>query len=506
MFETAELGREVSREAYDQRVPKLRESLLIAQDRLRSADFQVILVFAGVDGAGKGESINLLNQWLDPRWIRNCAFDEPTQDELERPEYWRFWRALPMRGHIGILSSTWYSRPLIDRVFDIDDEARFESRLDEILAFEHTLADDGALFLKFWLHLGHEAQEKRFRELSSDPLKSWRVTETDWEHWRHFDDFVAVGGRIINRTNTGIAPWHIIEGWDEYYRGLRVGELLLSALEDRLDRWDEEQNRNGAATKDVPKDRKNKRDRASENSRAPISVLSRLDLDKKLTKSKYREQLGILQGRLNGLQRQVREAGATAMIAFEGWDAAGKGGAIRRITAALDSRSVHVHPIAAPSDEESAQHYLWRFWRRVPRSGHIAIFDRSWYGRVLVERVEGFASEDEWHRAYAEINAFEEQLVHHGTVLLKFFVHIDPDEQEKRFKQRLKIPYKRHKLTDEDLRNRDRWHDYESAVHDMVEQTSTGTAPWVLVEGNDKRHARIKVLRTICERLEDSFS
>jgi len=194
------------------------------------------------------------------------------------------------------------------------------------------------------------------------------------------------------------------------------------------------------------------------------------------------------------------------VIAFEGWDAAGKGGAIRRVTTALDSRSVHVHPVAAPTDEELAQHYLWRFWRHVPRAGHITIFDRSWYGRVLVERVEGFASEDEWHRAYAEINAFEEQLVHHGTVLLKFFVHIDPDEQKKRFKERLKVPYKRHKLTDEDLRNRERWQDYESAVHDMVEQTSTGTAPWVLVEGNDKRHSRIKVLKAICERLEEKIS
>ena len=299
MFETAELGREISRTTYDRRIPQLRESLLIAQNRLMNADFQVIVVFAGVDGAGKGESVNLLNQWLDPRWIRNCAFDEPTQDELERPEYWRFWRALPNRGHIGILSSTWYSRPLTDRVFNIDDAARFESRLDEILAFEHTLADDGALFVKFWLHLGRDAQEKRFRQLSSDPLNSWRVTETDWEHWRRFDDFVKVGGRIINRTSTGIAPWHIIEGWDEYYRGLRVGELLLSALEDRLDRWDEEKSRNGASKKkEVPDWKGTRQDRRTltKNRRGQITVLSRLDRNKKLAKSDYREQLVIHSG------------------------------------------------------------------------------------------------------------------------------------------------------------------------------------------------------------------
>jgi len=445
---------------------------------------------------------------MDPRWLKCRAFDEPTQDELERPEYWRFWRELPRRGHIGILTSTWYSRPLIDRVMNGDGPTRFESRLDEICAFERTLADDGTLLVKIWLHLGRDAQEKRFQMLSSDPLQSWRVSATDWEHWRNFDGFVEAGGRVINRTSTGIATWHIVEGWDEHYRGLRVGEILLEALTDRLDRFDEEQSRSGAKKRKKEKNKekdKESDDESPEKITEPLTVLSRLDLDKKLTKKVYRDQLELLKGRLNGLQRRAREIGATSVMAFEGWDAAGKGGAIRRITGALDARRVRVHPVAAPTDEELAQHYLWRFWRHLPRAGHFAIFDRSWYGRVLVERVEGFASEDEWRRAYAEINAFEEQIVEHGTALLKFFVHIDPDEQDRRFEERLKIAYKRHKLTEEDLRNRDRWHDYEIAVNDMVEYTSTGAAPWVLVEGNDKRYARIKILETICERLEEKL-
>jgi polyphosphate kinase 2 (PPK2 family) len=522
MFETAELGQEISRHEYDQRMPKLRESLLIAQNRVLDADFPVIVVFAGVDGAGKGESVNLLNQWMDPRWLKSRAFDEPTQDEIERPEYWRFWRALPKRGHIGLMTSTWYSRPLLDRVLNGDGEARFEARLNEIRRFERTLANDGTLFVKFWLHLGRDAQEKRFQQLSSDPLQSWRVTEKDWENWRRFDEFVDVGGRTINRTSTGDAPWHIIEGWDPCYRGLRVGELLLHALHDRLDKFDEEQRlrkkaaaKNGekGAAKDGEKRASKNGEKAAEASKADaaekelqrITVLSRLDLGKKLGKRVYREELELLQGRLNGLQRRMRQTGASSVIAFEGWDASGKGGAIRRITAALDARSVHVHPIGAPSEDELAHHYLWRFWRELPRAGHITIFDRSWYGRVLVERVEGFATEAEWHRAYTEINAFEEQIVNHGTVLLKFLLHIDSDEQKKRFKERLQVPYKRHKLTEEDLRNRARWSEYEYAGHDMVERTSTGPAPWVLVEGNDKRYARIKILETICERLEEKI-
>jgi polyphosphate kinase 2 (PPK2 family) len=536
MFETAELGQEVPREEYDRRAPALREKLLIAQDRLQDADFPVIVVFGGVDGAGKGETINLLNEWLDPRWLRNRAFDEPTQEETERPEYWRFWRALPERGRIGIMSSSWYSRPLLERVTNGGGEEHLEARLDEIVAFERTLSVDGALIIKFWLHLGKQAQEKRFNQLAADPLQSWRVTEKDWENWRLYDEFVAASERIISRTSTGMAPWHVVEGFDPCYRGLRVGGLLLQALEKYLEGWEARQlfaraeseqaaevgesaaksgsedgskksqknggasegkksQKNGEGTETPPK-------KKSRRTKGPLTILSRLDLTKKLAKNEYWEQLELQQGRLNRLQRIARERHISSVIAFEGWDAGGKGGAIRRITAALDSRWVGVYPIGAPTDEESAHHYLWRFWRHLPRAGYITIFDRSWYGRVLVERVEGFAKEDEWRRAYAEINSFEEQLSRHGSVLLKFFIHIDASEQRKRFDQRVKIPYKRHKLTDEDLRNRERWSDYEQAVHDMVEHTSTQAAPWVLVEGNDKRFARLKILDTLCNRLE----
>jgi polyphosphate:AMP phosphotransferase len=383
------------------------------------------------------------------------------------------------------------------------------ARLEEILTFERTLADDGALFLKFWLHLGKEAQEKRFKDLESDPLQSWRVTERDWQHWRLYDRFIEASERMISRTSTGDAPWHIVEGWDARHRGLRVAEPLLEALEGRLAQCENKRHLDAkakAAPKSNGKDKGRRKGKNGDRKVAfqhPVTVLSKLDLSKKLTKNRYRELLELHQGRLNRLQRQARANDISTVMVFEGWDASGKGGAIRRVNAALDSRSVRVHQIAAPSDEELAHHYLWRFWRRLPRAGYMTLFDRSWYGRVLVERVEGFASEAEWRRAYAEINAFEEQLVGHRIALLKFFVHIDPREQRRRFKKRADVAYKRHKLTDEDWRNRERWCDYELAVHDMVERTSTRMAPWVLVEGNDKRYARVRILETICEKLEE---
>jgi polyphosphate kinase 2 (PPK2 family) len=227
-----------------------------------------------------------------------------------------------------------------------------------------------------------------------------------------------------------------------------------------------------------------------------------LDMSQQLGKSDYKKQLQECQARLNQLHRKALKKKISTILVFEGPDAGGKGGAIRRITRALDARHYQVIPTAAPTDEERAHHYLWRFWRHLSRAGRIIIFDRSWYGRVLVERVEQLASEDEWRRAFAEINEFEEQLTDHGILLIKYWVHITKDEQLERFKAREQTPHKRWKLTEEDWRNRDRWEDYEWAVNDIVEHTSTTTAPWVLVEGNDKRFARIKVIRTFCDRLE----
>jgi polyphosphate:AMP phosphotransferase len=498
VFETAELGRKVAKREYKQRVPGLRQALLTAQDELRRADFPVIVLFAGVDGAGKGEVVNALNEWMDPRWMETRAYDRPTQEESERPEHWRFWRDLPARGRIGLLLSAWYSKPLLRRVNGGSD-AEFEEALDEIVDFEKHLADDGALVIKFWLHLGKKDQEKRFKRLEKDPLQAWRVTKRDWDHWRMYDAFVEAAEGIIGRTSTGDAPWHIVEGSCLRYASLHVGDVLLDAIQQRLGERPTEREAAAApahaalaeALPDEPRDRGER-----------LTVLSTLDGSLRLEKLEYRKLLATYQGQLNLLQRRAREQKVSTILVFEGWDAAGKGGAIRRINAVLDSRAVEVISIAAPSDEECAHPYLWRFWHRLPRAGRITIFDRSWYGRVLVERVEGLATEKQWRRAYAEINRFEQQLVDHGTVLLKFWMHISKQEQLRRFREREQTPWKRWKLTDDDWRNRERWDDYEIAVHDAVERTSTRHAPWILVEGNDKLYARIKVLRSICEALE----
>ncbi len=497
MFEAAELGSTVSKEEYKRLEPVLRAELLDAQGALLQApSFPVIIVFAGVDGAGKGETVNLLHEWMDPRWLVARAFGKPSEEERERPEYWRYWLALPPDGRIGLFLSSWYSKPVLDAAYKRIDRGALDQRLDAIAEFEKALADDGALILKFWMHLGRGEQKKRLKALEKNPLTRWRVSKLQWKHWRMYDRFVDAAERTIQRTSTGQAPWRIVEGVDEAYRSLAVGRAIRDAIRARIADADSR----ARLMRSV-----RRRPESPATERRPTrraTVLSQLDMSHVVAKRAFARRLEKYQGRLNALQREASRKGFSTILLFEGWDAAGKGGAIRRVTAALDARDYQVIPIAAPTDEERAHHYLWRFWRHLPRAGRLTIFDRSWYGRVLVERVEGFAARDEWMRAYAEINQFEQQLVDHEVVLVKYWLHVTPEEQLRRFRAREKSSYKQWKLTEEDWRNRRNWRDYELAVDEMVERTSTRIAPWTLVAANDKYAARIAVLKTVCERLD----
>lgn len=473
----------------------LRKELLELQAALQDADFPVLLVLAGVDGAGKGELANLFSEWMDPRGIATRAYDEPAPEEQDRPEFWRYWRDLPRRGSIGVFLSAWYHRPLLDKAFDEVGESLFEEKLARIRFFESTLAADGALILKFWMHLDRDQQKARFETLEQDPLSKWRVTAKDWKHWEMYDLFEAAAERILQGTGTDEAPWLVVDGSDESRRTIAVTEHIATRLREHLSARSARREPTGATA-------------TAESSPQAIPqpgasrLLAELDLTASLDKKTYRRELAAQQARLNSLYRRARYRGLSTVLVIEGWDAAGKGGAIRRLTASLDARGYRVISIAAPTEEELAHHYLWRFWNRMPRAGRVRIFDRSWYGRVLVERVEGFATPEEWGRSYVEINDFERQLTANGTVLLKFWFHQSPEEQQRRFEARAESPVKRWKLTEEDWRNRGKWGAYELAVEEMIRRTSTRQAPWILVEADDKLHARVKVLREVCERLE----
>jgi AMP-polyphosphate phosphotransferase len=492
VFDTASIAHEVDKATWKKEEPKLRQALLAAQYRVLSEKkFPVLVLIGGVEGAGKGETVNLLHEWMDPRHIISHAFDAPSEDERARPAMWRFWERLPPKGRIGVFFGAWHSQPIVDSALGTIEKAEVDQRVAEVNRFEKMLSDEGVLLVKFWFHLTRKQQRKRLDALAADKHTRWRVGADERKLFKKYDALSEASEHFVRSTSTGWAPWYVVNGAEARYRSLTVGKTLLAAIDDRLAEGAASTSSTNAPPLLPPIDGRN--------------VIRALDLKQKLGDERYEQQLEKWQGRLALLSRDEKFKKVSVVCVFEGNDAAGKGGAIRRITAAVDARLIRPIPIAAPTEEERAQPYLWRFWRHLPRHGRVAIFDRSWYGRVLVERVEGYATEAAWMRAYQEINDFEQELLDGGCILSKFWLAITKEEQFKRFKDRERTPFKRFKITDDDWRNRKKWDEYERAVCDMIDRTSTEEAPWTLVEANDKNFARVKVMKTLVRAVEERF-
>jgi len=487
MLETALHGPRIGKKAYQAEAEQLRYQLLRAQRELTGSKRSVIIVIAGSDALGRHECLNLVHEWLDSRGVAAHAFDEPTDEERLRPRYWRYWRTLPERGRLGVYTNAWTERAVQHHLLGRLDDDGFDVALRHVRRFERMLADDGTVIMKYWFHVSRDELRKRRNQAKSDPDEHWQFSADDRRMYRHYTKSQNLVERALRETHTDSGRWLVIDGTQRRYRNLTFGRSLLATL-------------NTALEQDVPTAALR---HATASPLAEASALDGVDLDRKLPKSDYAEQLGRRQRQLLQLSRKARKANHSAIMVFEGWDAAGKGGCIRRLIAAMDAEHYRVIPIQAPTDEEHAHHYLWRFWRHLPMAGHSTIFDRSWYGRVMVERIEGFCAEDEWRRAFDEINEFEEQITDHGFALLKFWLHIDQEEQMRRFKAREVTPHKQHKITEEDYRNRRKWGAYERAVNDMVVRTDTEYAPWHLIAANDKRHARVQVIETVCKALGD---
>lgn len=488
MFELAELNHKISKSTYDKELPALRTALLEAQQALaKSGAFQVIILIGGVDGAGRGQTVKILNEWMDARYIETNAMYQAREEDAAHPPMWRFWNALPPKGKIGIFFGSWYTNPIVQRVYKKIKKAEFEKSLDNILHFEKMLTDEGALVLKFWFHLSKKAQKSRIDKLMKNSNKKWRMSETELEHFKLYDKFREISEQALMYTSTAEAPWIIVEGTDPCYRYLTVGKAILSALQEKLK--NNQTNEPSTKITILPSvDHK--------------TMINSLTYHQHVSVEEYQDKLLNLQKRFRELIPKIRKDNASVMIVFEGVDAAGKGSSIRRLAQALDPREYRIIPIAAPTEDEKKHPYLWRFWKHTPRTGEVVIFDRSWYGRVLVERVEKFCDEADWKRAYSEIADFEQQLVENKTIIIKFWLSITKEEQLKRFEKRQEITFKNYKITPEDWRNREKWDEYELAVEEMVNRTSTSNAPWIIVEANNKRYAHLKILESACEHIE----
>lgn len=495
MLEKANLDIKLGKKEYQEIFPKFQFELEVLQRKVVESGVPVIIVLEGWEAAGKGTMIGTLVRRLDPRGFKVQHTKAPGEEELLRPFLWRFWLKLPGRGEIGIFDRSWYGKVLVERVEKIAKKKDWMSAYDEINEFERQLSADGAILIKIWLHISKKEQKRRFNRFLKDPFRGWKISKTDWKHHKAYDKFLEAAEDMLKKTGTPHAPWTVVEAHDKRYSSVKVLQTVIEAIRAGIDK----------KVKKAAKAHAKSPEQAGGGAGARPSVFARVDLSRTLTKEDYSERLDDLQERLVEYEYRMYEKRLPAVVLYEGWDAGGKGGNIKRLTEKLDPRGYSVIPIAAPKGDEATHHYLWRFWRHLPKAGHLTIFDRTWYGRVMVERVEGFCSEEEWKRAFDEINEFEGQLANFGTVIVKFWIHIDQDEQLRRFKERESLEHKKWKLTDEDWRNREKWPQYERAVSDMIEKTGTPHAPWTIIEGNCKYWARIKALETLCNALESKL-
>lgn len=491
MLENIDLSRKIEKEEYKAAMPGLELKLGVLQREAIERKIPVIIVFEGWDAAGKGTLINRLILNLDPRHFKVSSALKPTEEERLRPFLWRFWIKTPAKGKMAVFDRSWYHRVLGERVNKTVKKPEWLNAYKEINSFERQLADDGNVIVKFFLHISKKEQKKRFEELESSPSTAWRVTKEDWQHLQQYDEYAGAVEDMIAKTGSSQAPWTIVEAHDRRFATVKIFKTVIQALENRIQAL-----KAGEA--------QTARVQVSDNNLNDVStsILDRVDLSLSLTEEEYAAKLKKYQERIRELEHQVYMKRLPVVIVYSGWDAAGKGGNIKRLTQNMDPRGYEVIPIGAPNDLEKQHHYLWRFWKEIPKAGHIAIFDRSWYGRVMVERIEGFCTEAEWKRAYREINEFEEQLANFGAVLVKLWLHIDKDEQLRRFQERQENPYKQWKITAEDWRNREKWDLYKIAVDEMLYRTSSPHAPWTIVEANFKYYARIKALKTVIAAIE----
>lgn len=488
MLENVDLTKKMPREEFQRKMPELKACLAGLQRQCREQNIPVMIVFEGYGASGKGLQIGQLIQSLDPRGFRVFTIKEETEEERMHPFLWRFWRKLPAYGQIRIYDGSWYRKVLIDRFEKRTKEAELPRWYQSINTFEKQLTDDGTLIVKIFLDISKKEQKRRFQELMKREETAWRVTKGDWKRNKNFERYQNCVEEMLRQTNTEYAPWNLIEATDKRYAAVKIYTAVIESMKKQLARYKH------------PGEEKSQFVSMQEEKQK--SMLSEVDLSLNCSKEAYKRQLKKLQTRLEALHGELYRRKIPMIIGFEGWDAGGKGGAIKRLTEKMDPRGYVVNPTAAPNDIEKAHHYLWRFWKDMPKNGHIAVFDRTWYGRVMVERIEGFCTTPEWQRAYREINDMEKELADAGAIFVKFWMQIDQEEQKRRFEARQENPEKQWKITEEDWRNREKWEQYEIAVNEMLNRTSTTYAPWIIVEGNDKYYARIKVLQTVVNTIE----
>lgn len=480
----AKLKKEELKKALDE---KLGYELGKVQRDAREAGLPVILVFEGWRHSRRSEIVGDMMQYMDARGFRVYSSSKFTSAERRLPFFTKFWQQLPAPGNMAVYRHSWYY--LKNHLEVEEDPVSAGTSLAHINAFEKQLTDGHYCLVKFFVHVSEKQQQKNEKDIRRTLAKAWKPNEAIYSEVGDYARFEKRYNEMLQETDTEYAPWHLINGDDLDLAEYQVYTTVVEELRKAVAAFKQDRERAKPSTN-------------TSGSDIRYDVLSRADLTKTIGKEEYRKKLDEYQARLHALQAEAFHKGISTILAFEGWDAGGKGGAIRRVTAALDPLAFAVHPYSAPNAVERQYHYLWRFWINVPEPGEMALFDRTWYGRVMVERIEKLTPDEDWRRGYDEIREMEKVWAEAGCVVLKFWLQIDRDEQARRFKERESDPEKEWKITEEDWRNRAKWPQYEEAVNEMIARTDTEYAPWIIVEANSKYYARLKVLETVIDALE----
>ena len=518
MLEKADLKRRIDKEEYERSKEELVTKLVKLQQDCIREKLPVVVCVDGWSASGKGTSISKLVKDLDPRAFRVFSRNAPTDEERRYPFIKRYWERVGHYGTMTIFDKSWYleaaraiagamegaqSPDLSYPIFRDDGEFIGGNRDGQAVVLaesarmlERQLVDDGYLLIKCFFHISKKEQTRRIKALQADASTSWRVNEADIEQNENYKRRFRVVDRLLELTNTADMPWHVIAAENRRVRRIEFLEVLVREIENGLERHRKLKSNPVEIPDDFPLPR-------SRHTLIEMPKVEDIRHDLTLDPEEYRTLLKQEQAKLARYTSEIYLRRIPMMLVYEGWDAAGKGGNIKRVAAALDARDYRVVPSAAPSTIEKEHPFMWRYWTSLPKSGHIAIYDRSWYGRVMVERIEGFCTADDWRRAFEEINDFEWELYRTGALLLKFWIDVSFEEQLVRFEARKNDPDKAWKLTDEDWRNREKYPEYCEAINDMLRMTSTNFAPWTIIESDDKKYARIKTLKAINKAIEE---
>lgn len=463
------------------KISDLANRLARLQRVCQAMDIPVLIIVDGWESSGRGTVINDLCRELDPKHFNVSVFD---RDRKDFPYMGRFWRRIPAYGDVRVFDRSYYF-DLINNL-DMDGDV-LERKLNAIRAYEEALYADRAIVLKFFIDIPKEDQKDRIEKYTDTAYQSFYVDLYDYDQNENYEAYRDHIDKVLDMTDFPQTPWHILDGSKIKDASREALGLALEALQKGIER---------VST------RREDGVRHHRDYKEKDYILQNIDMSPVLDRDSYKEKLEDLQVKSNDVMLRLRKAGIPVILAFEGVDAAGKDGAIKRLIKEMDPRAYTIHPISAPDETEHKHHYLWRFYKRFHRKAHLDIFSRSWYGRVMVERIEGFATENEWERAYDEMLRMEKDMADEGAMILKFFVTIDKDTQLDRFQARENDEDKQFKITEEDWRNRGRWDDYIEAMNEMLVRTDAPYAPWIVVPGNDKYYARIFVMEAFIKQAE----